>query len=394
MKMQLRRFIFRALVVTALGFAAVSPTQAADPIKVGLVASFTGPFASYGTQMYAGMKAYMLLNGGEVAGRKIEIIPRDTGGAGPEVARRDSQELVTRENVDFLVGYGLTPEALASASIAQKSKTPLLVMNASTSAIVQKSDYIARVSMTTAQGSAATGLWALKSGMKRVVSLVSDYGPGIDSEAAFKKVYTEGGGKIIESIRIPLNNPDFAPFMLRIHDLKPDAVFVFVPAGEQSISFMKSYQARGLAAEGIKVIGPGGLTDEHVLPSMGDEALGVITAFHYSTDHDSPENKKFLKAYAEVNPHGGRANFMAVGGYDGMDVIYQVARKLNGAIDGEKAMAVIKGMQIDSPRGLVTIDPETRDVIQTEYIRKVERVNGQLENVEFAQFPNMKDPGK
>ncbi|CAM5515076.1 ABC transporter substrate-binding protein [Eoetvoesiella caeni] len=392
--MQLRRLISRTLAMTAIGFAAVSVARAADTLKIGLVASFTGPFASYGTQMYAGMKAYMLLNGDEVAGKKIEIIRRDTGGAGPEVARRDSQELVTREKVDFLVGYGLTPEAMASASIAQESKTPLLVMNASTSAIVQKSDYIARVSMTTAQGSAATGLWALKSDMKKVVSLVSDYGPGIDSEAAFKKVYTEGGGKIIDSIRVPLNNPDFAPFMLRIHDLKPDAVFVFVPAGEQSISFMKSYQSRGLAAEGIKVIGPGGLTDEHVLPSMGDEALGVITAFHYSTAHDSPENKKFLQAYAQANPREGRANFMTVGGYDGMDVIYQVARKLNGVIDGDKAMSIIKGMHIDSPRGPVTIDPETRDVIQTEYIRKVERVDGKLQNVEFAQFADMKDPGK
>jgi len=392
--MQLCKILGRAAAASVIGLAFTTAVQAADPIKVGLVAPFSGPFAAYGTQMYAGIKAYVSLNGDEVAGKKVEIIRKDTGGAGPEIARRLSQELVTRDKVDFLAGYGLTPEAMSSAAIAEKSKTPMIIMNAATSSIVSQSKYIARVSLTTAQGSSVIGRWAAKSGIKKAVTAVADYGPGIDAEKAFVKTFTAGGGTIVDSIRTPLNAPDFAPFMLRIKDLAPNAIFVFVPAGEQSISFMKSYKSRGLDKLGVKIIGPGDISDDHVLQSMGDEALGVITAFHYSTAHDSPENKKFLAAYAKENPDAGQPNFMAVGGYDGLDAIYQVARKLDGKIDGDKAMEILKGMHINSPRGPVTIDPETRDVIQTEYVRKVERVNGKLQNVEFEQFPEVKDPGK
>ncbi|TFL15204.1 ABC transporter substrate-binding protein [Pusillimonas caeni] len=389
--MHMRKILAAASAASLLGFAATA--GAAETIKVGLVAPFSGPFAQYGAQMYAGIQAYFHLNGDEVAGKKVEIIRRDTGGAGPEIARRLSQELVNRDQVDFLTGYGLTPEALASAPIAERSKTPLIIMNAATLSIVEKSQYIARVSLATAQGSGVIGHWAANEGIKTAVTLVADYGPGLDAEAAFKKTYTRGGGEIVETIRTPLNNPDFGPFMQRIRDIKPDAVFVFVPAGEQSIGFMKNYQSRGLAELGIKVIGPGDVTDDHVLPSMGDEALGVITAFHYSVAHKSPENEKFLKAYAEVNPNAGQANFMTVGGYDGMDAIFQVSKALNGDIDGDKAMEILKGMKIDSPRGPLLIDPETRDVVHTEYIRRVERVDGQLKNVEFARFPEVKGDG-
>lgn len=377
----------------SLGLSAL-PAQAQETIKVGVVAAFSGPFAEYGKQMESGIKAYMKQNGDTVAGKKIEVIFKDTTGPAPEIAKRLAQELVVRDKVDFLAGFGLTPEALAVAPIAEQAKKPMIIMNAATSVITTKSSYIARVSMTLPQISSPMASWSLKNNIKRVVTLVADYGPGIDAETAFKTTFNAGGGQVLESIRVPLKNPEFAPFIQRIKDAKPEAVFVFVPAGEQGIAFMKGYRERGLAEAGIKVIATGDLTDDHVLSAMGDATLGVITSFHYSAAHDSPENKKFLKSFADANPNGGRPNFMAVAAYDGMHVIYEVAKKLDGKIDGDKAMAVIKGMKINSPRGPITIDPATRDVVQTVYIRKVEKVNGELYNVEFDKMENMKDPAK
>ena len=388
----------KTAVVLALSAAttllAGAAAQAEENLKVGLIAPFSGPFADYGKQMEGGIKAYMAQHGATVAGRKIEIIVKDTTGPAPEIAKRLAQELVVRDKVDFLAGFGLTPEALAVAAIAEQAKKPMIIMNAATSIITTKSNYIARVSMTLPQISAPMASWALKNGIRKVVTLVADYGPGIDAETAFKSTLAGGGGQVLESIRVPLRNPEFAPYIQRIKDAKPEAVFVFVPAGEQGIAFMKGYRERGLAEAGIKVIATGDLTDDHVLPAMGDGTLGVITTFHYSMAHDSPENKAFLKSFAAVNPNAGRPNFMAVAAYDGMAAIYDVARKLNGKIDGDKAMAILKGMKINSPRGPIMIDPETRDVVQTVYVRRVEKVGNELFNVEFDKFVGVKDPGK
>ena len=378
----------------ATTFFSAAGAHAQDSIKVGLIAPFSGPFADYGKQMEAGIKAYMAQHGDTVAGKKIEILARDTTGPAPEIAKRLAQELVVRDKVDFLAGFGLTPEALAVAAIAEQAKKPMIVMNAATSVIASKSNYIARVSMTLPQVSAPMASWALKNGIRKVVTLVADYGPGIDAETAFKSTLAAGGGQVLEAIRVPLRNPEFAPYIQRIKDAKPEAVFIFVPAGEQGIAFMKGYRERGLAEAGIKVIATGDLTDDHVLPTMGDGILGVITTFHYSMAHDSAENKAFLKSYAAANPHAGRPNFMAVAAYDGMAAIYEVTRKLNGKIDGDKAMEVLKGMKINSPRGPITIDAQTRDVVQTVYVRRVEKIGGELFNVEFDKFPNVRDPGK
>jgi branched-chain amino acid transport system substrate-binding protein len=369
---------------------AAGGAHAADALKIGLVAPFSGPFAEYGKQMEAGVKTYMAEHGNSVAGKKIELILKDTGGSGPAAAKRLSQELVNRDKVDFLAGYGLTPEAMASAPVAEQAKTPMIIMNAATASIVDKSKYIARVSLVTAHSAYYIGRWAAKNGIRKVVTMVADYGPGIDSEAAFTAAFTEGGGQVVEAIRSPLNGPDFSPFLQRIKDAKPDAMFVFVPAGEQSVGIMKSYRERGLAAAGIKMIGTGDLTDDNVLPVMGDSALGVITAFHYSTAHESAANKKFLQTFTKANPTMPRPNFMAMAGYDGMDAIYQVSKKLNGKIDGDKAMEILKGMKIDSPRGPLTIDPAIRDVVQTQYIRRVEKRGNDFFNVEFESFPNVK----
>ena len=384
----------RAVIAGAVLLAAASLAQAQGVIKLGLIGEFSGPFAQYGQQIYGGMKTYMKLNGDTVAGKKIEVIQKDTGGPAPDVAKRLAQELVTRDKVDFLVGFGLTPNALAVAPVATEAKVPMIIMNAATSIITTKSPYIARLSMTLPQITQPIAIWAAKNGIKKVYTVVADYGPGIDAEGAFIKAFKEGGGEIVGSVRTPLQNPEYAPFIQRVKDAKPDAVFLFLPAGEQGIAFMKGYKERGLAEAGIKLIATGDITDDGVLEAMGDPTLGLITSFHYSAAHDSPENKAFVKAYAEVNGPKLRPNFMAVGGYDGMAAIYEALKKTGGSTDAEKVMAALKGMKLVSPRGPIMIDPETRDVVQTVYIRKVEKTSGGLYNVEFDRFADQKDPGK
>ncbi|WP_343651247.1 ABC transporter substrate-binding protein [Herbaspirillum sp.] len=391
--MTFKKIALLALLATSQ-LMTVASARAEETIKVGLVAAFSGPFADYGKQMEGGIKAWMAQHGDQVAGKKVQIIIKDTTGPAPEIAKRLAQELVVRDKVDFLAGFGLTPEALAVAPIAEQAKKPMIIMNAATSIITTKSNYIARFSMTLPQVSGPMATWALKNGIKRVVTLVADYGPGIDAETAFKTNLLGGGGQVLESIRVPLRNPEFAPYIQRIKDAKPEAVFIFVPAGEQSIAFMKGYRERGLAEAGIKVIATGDLTDDHVMPAMGDATLGVITTFHYSAAHDSPENKAFLKSFAAANPGAGRPNFMAVAAYDGMNAIYEVSKKLNGKIDGDKAMAILKTMKFMSPRGPIAIDPATRDIVQTVYVRKVEKIGNEAYNVEFDKFENVKDTGK
>jgi branched-chain amino acid transport system substrate-binding protein len=385
--------ILRAIVIGVMA-AAPFAASAQNTVKVGVIAEFSGPFAAYGEQIEAGMKAYMKQHGDTVAGRKIELITRDTKGPAPDVAKRFAQELITRDKVQFLAGFGLTPNAMAVASVATEAKVPMIVSNAATSAITTRSPYIARVSMTIPQVSAPMAEWALKNGIKQVHTVVADYGPGIDAETQFAKTFKTGGGEIVGTLRTPLQNPDFSAAIQRIKDAKPQAVFVFLPAG-QGTAFVKDFDERGLAQAGIKLIATGDLTDDHVLDAMGDPALGLITSFHYSAAHDSPENKAFLQAYAAANdPKIGRANFMAAGGYDTMAVIYEVVKKVGGDIDGDKAMAALKGYKWVSPRGPVMIDPETRDIVQTVYIRKVEKKDGKLVNVEFDKVPDVKDPGK
>ncbi|MCP3022148.1 ABC transporter substrate-binding protein [Cupriavidus basilensis] len=386
--------LLRALA--ACSVLAVAPTlaHAADPVRIGLIAPFSGSFADYGKQMEGGIKAFQRLNGDTVAGRKVQIISKDTTGPAPDVAKRLAQELVVRDKVDVLAGFGLTPEALAVAPIAEQARKPMVIFNAASSSITTKSAYITRVSMTLPQISAPMATWAIKNKVRKVVTLVADYAPGIDAETAFKTNFIGGGGQVVESIRVPLRNPEFAPFIQRIKDAKPEAVFLFLPAGEQGVAFMKGFRERGLAEAGVRVIATGDLTDDHVLPAMGDATLGVITSFHYSMAHDSPENKAFLKAFAEANPGAGRPNFMAVAAYDGMRAIYDALKKTGGATDGDKFVAALKGMKIASPRGPIMIDPDTRDVVQTVYIRRVEKVGGELYNVEFDKFDNVKDPGK
>ncbi|HET9579829.1 MAG TPA: ABC transporter substrate-binding protein [Usitatibacter sp.] len=383
-----------ALGIAAAALSAALPVMAQQPVRIGVVAPFSGPFADYGRQMEAGMKAWLRQHGDSVAGRRVEILARDTTGPNPEIAKRLSQELVARDKVDFLAGYGFTPEAIAAAPVATEAKKPMIVMNAASSVVTTRSPYIARFSMTLPQVSAPMATWAAKNGIRKVYTLVADYAPGIDSEGAFKKEFAARGGQVVDSVRVPLRNPEFAPYVQRIKDARPEAVFMFVPAGEQSIAFMKAFEERGLAKAGIKVIATGDLTDDDVLNSMGDPVLGVITSHHYSAAHDSPENKAFVKAFGEVTKDLKRPNFMAVGGYDGMAAIAEVVKKLGNDIDGDKAMEILKNIRLESPRGPISIDPATRDIVQTVYIRRVEKKGNEYWNVEFDKVPDVKDPGK
>lgn len=381
----------RGLIAAAAATLLASAAQAQETVKVGLILPMTGPSASTGKQIDAAVKLYQAVNGTTVAGKKVEVILKDDTGVA-DITKRLAQELVVNDKVAFLAGFGLTPLALAVAPIATQAKVPEIVMAAGTSTITEASPFIARTSFTLAQSSVPMADWSIKNGIKKVVTLVSDYGPGIDAEKSFAEKFKAEGGAIAESLRVPLRNPDFAPFLQKAADAKPDALFVFVPSGFGA-QFVKQFVERGLDKSGIKLIATGDVTDDDQLNGMGDVMIGVINTHNYSAAHDSPANKAFVEAFKKAN-NGMRPNFMAVGGYDGMHLIYEALKKTGGATDGEKLMAAIKGMAWESPRGPISIDPDTRDIIQNIYVRKVDKQNGELYNVEFATIPNVKDPVK
>jgi len=380
----------RALMLT-LGMTALA-AQAQESFKIGLILPMTGQQATTGKQIEAAARLFMAQNGDKVAGRKVELIIKDDGGI-PDAAKRIAQELGVNDKVGVLGGFGLTPLALATAPIATQSKTPMVVMAAATSIITEASPFIVRTSFTLAQCSVAMGDWAPKNGIKRVVTLVSDYGPGIDAERFFKERMLLNSGQVIESLRVPLRNPDFAPFLQKVRDLKPDALFVFVPSGAGA-AVMKQFLERGMDKAGIKLIGTGDLTDDDQLNDMGEGALGVVTSHHYSAVHPSAVNKKFVDAFKKAN-NGMRPNFMAVGGYDGMRVIYEALKNTKGGQGGGEALlAAMKGQIFESPRGQIFIDAQTRDIVQNIYLRRVEKKDGELYNVEFDVIKEVKDPGK
>ena len=385
-----RRHILLGAALAAAGLASNLAT-AAEPLKVGLIVPMSGPFASTGRQVDAAVKLFLQQNGNTVAGRQVQIILKDDGGVSPDVTKRLAQELVARDKVQVLAGFGLTPLAFAAAPIATQAKIPMIVMNAATSVIPQRSPYIVRTGFTLAQVTAPIAQWAAKNKIKSVVTFVSDYGPGIDAEKVFVKDFGKAGGKIVETLRVPLRNPDYAPFLARVKDAKPDAVFVFVPSGEGA-AVMKQFTDRGLAQAGIKLIATGDVLDDDLMPSIGDAALGVVSSHHYSAVHPSPENKAYVAAFTKANP-GMRPNFHGVGGYDGMQLLYAALKKTKGDSDGTKLLEAMKGQSWTSVRGPVSIDPQTRDIVQNVYIRKAEKRDGGVWNVEFDTIEKVRDPG-
>ena len=385
-----RRHILLATAMLSAGIAATS-ASAAEPLKVGLIVPMSGPFASTGRQVDAAVKLFMQQNGATVAGREVQIILKDDGGVSPDVTKRIAQELVSRDKVQVLAGFGLTPLAFAAAPVATQAKVPMIVMNAATSVIPQRSPYIVRTGFTLAQVTAPLAQWAAKNKIKSVVTFVSDYGPGIDAEKVFVKDFTKAGGKIVASLRAPLRNPDYSPFLARVKDAKPDALFVFVPSGEGA-AVLKQFTDRGLAQAGIKLIATGDVLDDDLMPSIGAAAVGVVSSHHYSAAHPSPENKAFVAAFTKANPNM-RPNFHAVGAYDGMHLLYAALKKTGGKSEGPALLEAMKGQAWTSVRGPVTIDPATRDIVQTVYIRKAEQGAGGVFNVEFDKVEKFKDPG-
>jgi len=391
-----RRQALHALAGSAaLAAAPFGVARAADakPFKIGFILPMTGPFASTGKQIEAAVKLWMAQSGTSVAGRKIELLLKDDAGTA-DTTRRIAQEMVVNDKVDVLAGFGLTPLALATAPIATQSKTPMVVTAAATSIITEQSPYIVRTSFTLPQVSISIAEWAAKNKIRKVVTFVADYGPGLDAEKFFKSQFRLNGGEVTGEIRSPLRNPDFAPFLQKVADLKPDAVFAFLPSG-QGTAFMKQFAERGLDKAGIRIIATGDVTDDDILNEMGDVALGVVNSHHYSAAHPSAANKKFVAAFEAANKF--RPNFMAVAGYDGMRVIYKALEATKGAGGGDALLAAMKGQVFESPRGPVLIDAQTRDIVQDVYIRKVERVaamGNQLYNVEFDVQKAVKDPAK
>ncbi len=374
----------------ALALFGAGPASAQDSLKIGLVMPYSGQFADTATQMDNAIKLFVKQNGDSVAGKKIELIRKDTGGIAPDVAKRLSQELIVRDHADVLGGFILTPNALSAADVSAEAKKFMVVMNAATSVITTKSPYIARTSSTTPQLNYTLGTWAAKNGIKKVYTMVSDYGPGIDAETWFQKGFKDGGGEIVGSVRFPVANPDFSAFVQRAKDLNPDAIYIWVPGGAQPAAVGKALAERGIDTSKTKILGQDALASESALKSMGDGALGIITVANYDFNHDSAMNKAFVKAYNEDfhrNP-----DFFSVGGYDGMHLIYAALKKTGGKADGDSLIAAAKGMSWESPRGPMSIDPETRDVVQTVYIRRVEKVGNELRNVEFDKVANVKDP--
>jgi len=384
-------------LLAAFAAAAISMmpqlATAQGTVKIGLILPYTGPFADTATQVDGGIKLYMKRMGDTVAGKKIEIIRKDSGGIAPDTARRLAQELVTRDGVDILTGLVLTPNTFAIAQVSDQAKKPMVIMNAATSIITAKAPYAVRVSMTVPQVTEPIGAWAYKNGIRKAFTMVSDFAPGHDAEQAFQRAFKEAGGEIVGSLRTPVNNVDFSAYAQRVKDANPEAVYVFVPAGKEPAAIMKSLAERGVTPDKIKILGTGEIVDDTGLQSMGDQAIGIVTSYHYDRSHNSPMNTAFVKDFradnGNINP-----NLLAVGGYDGMHLIYEALKKTKGNPDADAFIAAAKGMTWESPRGTVTIDPETRDVVQSIYFRKVEKVGNELTNVEFDKIENVKDPVK
>lgn len=374
----------------ALGWAATASAQ--ETLKVGVILPYSGPFADAANQLQAGIDLYMQQNGDEVAGRKIEIIRKDTGGPNADAAQRAAQELVVRDQVDIIAGFALTPEALGAAEIATEAGKMMVVMNAATSIVTERSPLIVRTSVTIPQLNYAFGKWAFEEGgVKQAYTLVADYGPGHDAEASFSKGFTDAGGEILGSDRTPVANPDFSAYVQRVSDANPEAVYIFVPGGAQPAAIGKALVDRGLAPPDVKIFAQGELTHPEALESMGETARGIITTFHYTLERDDPLNNEYVAAYREAN-NGRAPDLFSIGGYDGMHLIYEALKKTDGDAGGEGLVEAAKGMAWDSPRGPVMIDPETRDIVQTVYIREVQEVDGKLQNAIIHSIPDVKDP--
>ena len=355
-----------AALALALGAASAS----AQTIKIGFISSYSGLNGNLGPYMERGARLYLKEHAKELpAGVKIEFLIRDDTGPNPDKAKQLAQELIVRDKVDFLAGVIFTPNAMAMAPLATEAKVPFIIMNAGTAVITTRSPYIARLSFTLWQSCYPLGQWAAKK-FKRAYTMVSDFGPGHDCEDAFVRASKEAGGNVVGTVRVPLVNPDFVPYMQRVKDAKPDALMVFIPAGKTATAVLKAFGELGLAKAGVKLIGPGDVTTDEELENMGDAALGALTVHHYSAAATRPANQAFVAAWKREYGANETPNFVAVGGWDGMAAMVYAIKGQNGKLNPDRTMELLKQFkEPDSPRGPISIDPATRDIVQNEYLR-------------------------
>jgi branched-chain amino acid transport system substrate-binding protein len=393
--MAMLRRLFQGAAVLLAGAAFMAVPAAAETIKIGIVNSYSGPFAQAGGELDKGFRLYMKEHEKDLPPDvKVELVVRDDTGPNPDVAKRVTQELITRDHVNLLAGVIASPNAAAMAPLTAEAKVPLVDMNAAGSAITRISPYLVRVSFTLWQMSMPMGQWAAKKYKKAYVA-VSDFIPGHDAEAAFTKGFTDGGGQIVGTTRIPLSTLDFVPVLQRIKDASPEAVFIFVPAGKYATAVMKAWTDLGLTNSGIQLVTTQDVMLDEELPNMGDTPLGIVSTGSYSVAATRAQNKTFLAAWNKAYGDKEIADFFSVGGWDGMKMIYDMLNHTKGKFTGDEAMAFFKNWKNpDSPRGPIAIDPETRDIVQNIYLRKVEKQDGRLANVEFETIPNVKDPWK
>lgn len=383
-----------APVVAALSLVCATSALASDTVRVGMIATYSGPYADYGRQFDAGVALYLKESGGTLGGKKAEIIKKDTGGAAPDASKRIAQELLVREKVNFITGLDFSPNAYAIAPLVTQAKIPTVVMNASSSAITTSSPYMARVSFTVQQVSDPMARWMLRTGITEAYVVVADYASGTDAHTAFEKAFTQGGGKIVGSVRTPMNNPDFSAYVQRIKDAKPKAVFFFFPSGVMPPAFLKVWKERGMEEAGIKLFATGEATDDSYMDATGDVAKDLITSHHYSYDHPSAKNQKFVADFEQTFGTKMRPSYFAVAAYDAMAAIDMALKKTQGDVSGDAVMGALAGLSLESPRGPIQIDAQTRDIVQNVYLRKTEFKNGKWVNVEFDQLNMVKDPAK
>lgn len=384
--------VTKTTIATVILSGSLATTALADTIKVGVLTPMSGPFSDYGQQFSQAIEAYQTQHGSSVNGSEIEFIYKDLSGPNPARARSLAQEMIVRDGVDYLAGFVFTPNAFAVAPLINQAKVPTVIFNAATSAITKESEYFVRTSYTLPQVSVPVARYARDNDIETVVTMVTDYGPGIDAEVSFVEEFTATGGTVVETIRMPLDSTDFGPYMQRAGSLNPDAIYVFLPGGPPTYSFVQAFTDNGLKEAGITFLGTAE-TQELDLQTLGDAALGLVTGFHYSEAHDSETNRAFVETLKSADADAV-ANWASVGAYDGAHAIYEMVRATDGRNDPDAAIDAVRGLSWESPRGPMEIDATYRSPIQNVYMRRVERNDdGYLVNREFDILPAQPDHG-
>ena len=394
-KMMFARLLRQGVVVVAaLTLVALIPAEA-QTIKIGVILTYSGPDAALGEQIDRAVNLFVKLHETELPpGVKVELLKRDDTGVNPDLAKRLAQELVLRNQVQILTGGQWTPNAMAIAALTKEAKVPFVTMTAGGSAVTLQSPYVVRTGWTLWQTSYPLGEWAAKQGWKNAYTVVSDFGPGFDGEAAFTKGFTEGGGTIVGSVRIPLKTTDYLPYFQKIKDVNPDVVYVFNPGGPQATAFMKAFDNLGITKSKIKLIGPLDITSDDELPNMGRSALGVVTLGQYSPAAKRQTNVDFVAAWKKEYGANSVPTYFAVAGWDGMRAIYDAIKAQKGKIDPDATMKFLHGWSNpNSPRGPIRID-QSGDLVQNLYLRRVEEKDGHLANIEFSTIEQIGDPWK